>query len=52
MEYLVLVVIGFFFGYCLGWLHEFTTKWIYGKQEVDDYMKNTYGEDWCKFKNK
>ena len=51
MEHLVLIVIGFFVGYGLGWLYEATTKWVDGKREVDDYMKKTYGEDWWKLKS-
>jgi hypothetical protein len=50
METLILVIIGFCVGYVLGWIHDNTTKKVDGKQEVDDYMKKTYGEYWWKIK--
>ena len=50
METLILVIIGFCVGYVLCWIHDNTTKKVDGKQEVDDYMKKTYGEYWWKIK--
>ena len=50
METLILVIIGFCVGYVLGWIYDNTTKKVDGKQEVDDYMKKTYGEYWWKIK--
>ena len=53
MEILILVIIyaftfclGFCVGHVLGWIYDNTIKKVDGKQEVDDYMKKTYGEDW------
>lgn len=51
MGTLVLVIIGFLVGYGLGWLHDNITKKVNGKQEVDDYMKKTYGDNWWKLKS-
>ncbi len=48
METLILVIIGFCVGYILGWICDNTTKKVDGKQEVNDYMKKTYGEYWWK----
>jgi hypothetical protein len=50
METLILVIIGFCVGYALGWIYDNTIKKVDGKQEVDDYMKKTYGEYWWKIK--
>lgn len=51
MKTLILVIIGYWLGYALGWLIEKATKKVDGKQEVDDYMKKTYGDDWLKLKS-
>jgi len=50
MKILLIVIVGFCIGYALGWVFENITKKVNGKQEVDDYMKKTYGENWWKLK--
>ena len=48
MQTLILVIIGFCVGYVLGQIFYETSKKVDGKQEVDTYMTNNYGEDWWK----
>ena len=48
METLILIIIGFCVGYVFGWIYDNTIKKVDSKQEVDDYMKRTYGEYWWK----
>ena len=48
MKILLLVIVGYGIGYALGWIVENTTKKVDGKQEVNDYMEKTYGENWWK----
>ena len=37
-------------GWALGWVLDRTVKRVDGKQEVDDYMRKTYGDHWWKIK--
>ena len=48
MQILILVIFGYCVGYVFGWIRDNTIKKVNGKQEVNDYMKKTYGEYWYK----
>jgi hypothetical protein len=37
-------------GFGTGWVLDRTVKRVNGKQEVDDYMRKTYGDHWWKIK--
>ena len=46
MKILLIVIVGYVIGYALGWITSCVLKKVDGKQEVDDYMKKTYGDNW------
>lgn len=48
MIYLITLISGIFTGYLLGYIAHKCTKWVDGKQQINDYMAEKYGEQWTK----
>jgi hypothetical protein len=48
MIYLAALISGFFTGQLLGYIAHKYTKWVDGKQQINDYMAEKYGEQWSK----
>jgi hypothetical protein len=46
MIILIAIITGFIVGRLLGYIIDKNTKWIDGKQDVNDYMSKKYADDW------